>query len=288
MPLDQLSPEVWAGKLLSAFKTALHYAQPGVCNTDYEGEISQFGDTVHISSVGDPTIGNYVKNTDLSSPESLTDAEEILTIDQAKSYNFYVDSIDAKQNKANAAAEGVDRAGYGIAKGVDSFMAGLYTDVAASNATIGTDASPITGTWAAAGTMAYDRLVDLSVQLDDDDVPEEGRWVVVPPWFEAYLLKDARFVGFGTVAQDERLRNGAVGRAAGFTVMKSNQVPNTAGIKYKIIAGVPDAWSFAGDLTETDTYKPEKRFGLGFKGLFVYGAKVVRPYALAVMTANPT
>jgi hypothetical protein len=287
MPLDQLTPEVWAGKLLSAFKTSLRYAQPGVCNTDYEGEITEYGDQVHVTSIGDPTITTYVKNTDLSSPETLTDGDSVLMIDQAKSYNFYVDSIDAKQNKPDAASEGVDRAGYGIAKGVDSFMASLYTDISASNQ-IGSDGAPITGTWAAAGTMAYDRLVDMSVLLDQNDVPEEGRWVIVPPWFEGYLLKDARFVGFGTVAQDDRLRNGAVGRAAGFTVLKSNQVPNTAAIKYKIIAGVPDAWSFAGDLTETETYKPEKRFGLGFKGLYVYGGKVMRPYALALMTANPT
>src|SRR4051812_49370179 len=105
MALDQLTPEVWAGQLLSAYKTKLVYAQPGVCNTDYEGEIAEFGDQVHVTSVGDPTISTYVKNTDLSTPESLTDGDSILIVDQAKSYNFYVDSIDKKQNKPDAAIE---------------------------------------------------------------------------------------------------------------------------------------------------------------------------------------
>lgn len=287
MPLDALTPEVWAGQLLKAYRTKLVYAQAPVVNTDYEGEISEAGDQVHIVSVGAPTIFNYVKNTDMASPETLTDAEQILVVDQVKAYNFVVDSIDRKQNKYDAQTEGVSLAGYGIAQAVDAYVSSLYTDVAPAN-TIGTDGAPITGAWTASGTMAYDRLVDMGVMLDNADVPEEGRWIVVPPWFFAYLDKDQRFIGSGTPAQDERLRNGFIGRAAGFDVYKSNRVPNTAGLKYKLLAGVQSAISFAGDLTETDTYSPERRFGIGHKGLFVYGAKVVRPDALALMTANPT
>lgn len=310
MSIDQFIPTVWASEILRAFDTALVYAQPEVVNRDYEGEIAAYGDSVRISMIGDVTISNYSKNTDLASPEALNDAQAVLLINQQKSFNFQVDNIDRTQQRPKAFEEASRRAAYGLKKVIDTFIASLYTDIATAN-TIGSDASPITGTWLTAGTLAYDRLVDLSVLLDNNDVPEEDRFVVVPPWFEAYLLKDARFVGFGTLAQDNRLTSGnvggsmtgnpanqpndgggtavrPVGMAAGFRVFKSNQVPQTAGTKYKIIAGHNSAWSFAMDLSEVIAYTPEKRFGDALKGLAVYGGKVVRPYALALLTGNST
>ena len=117
-----------------------------------------------------------------------------------------------------------------------------------------------------------------------------------------YLNKDARFTSFGTQANVANIRegnisggpdneidsNGLIGRVAGFNVYASNQVPQTAGVKFKIIAGHPSAWAFADQILEVEGYRPEKRFADALKGLHVYGAKVVRPYALALMTANPT
>lgn len=280
-------PQVWAAAILRALDTLLVYGAPDVINRDYEGEIADAGDTVNIVTVGDVTISNYVKDTDMAGPEALVDAALKLVIDQQKSFNFAVDNIDAAQMKPKLMDEAARRAGYSMRKVQDSFIGALYTDISATNQ-IGSDASPITGTWLTAGTLAYDRLVDLSVMLDTTDTPEEDRFVVVPPWFEGYLLKDSRFVGFGTVAQDQRLTNGRIGKAAGFTVYKSNQVPNTTATKYKVIAGHKSAWSFATQLTQVKAYEPEKRFAEALKGLAVYGAKVVRPANLAVLTGNST
>lgn len=290
MALDNLTPEVWAGELLAATRSRLVYAQAGVSNTDYVGEISAFGDQVHIPSIGDPTVSTYTKNTNLSAVETLSDADQVLIIDQAKSVNFQVDAIDKKQNMADAMSEAVRRAGYQLAKAADTFMASKYTDISATNQT-GTDASPITGGWGTAGTLMYDRLVDMKVQLDAADVDQEGRFAILPPWGHGYLLKDARFVGNGTAPNDDVLKNGSVGRAAGFDILVTNQVPNTAGspaTKYKIIAGHPSAWSFVPQIVESETFKPELRFGTGYKALYVFGGRVVRPYALALMTANAT
>jgi hypothetical protein len=72
-------------------------------NRDYEGDISAFGDTVHIEQIGDPTITAYTRNTNLSVPEALTDAEQLLLIDQAKSFNFQVDDLDAAQVRNDGA-----------------------------------------------------------------------------------------------------------------------------------------------------------------------------------------
>ena len=208
MTTENFIPSVWAGTLLQALDTALVYANPGVINRDYEGEIQAAGDTVKIEMLGDVTISNYSKNTDISSPEALTDAQLMLSINQQKYFNFQIDDIDKAQQKPKTMAEAMRRAAYGLRKAIDGFIASLYTDISATNV-IGSDGSPITGTWLTGGTLAYDRLVDLGVLLDNADCPDDGRWVVVPPWFEAYLLKDQRFVGYGTTAQMELLMNGA-------------------------------------------------------------------------------
>ncbi len=308
MALDNFIPTVWAAEILRALDSSLVYANGGVINRDYEGEIREAGDSVKINMIGDVTVNDYTKNTDINSPEALNDGDVMLKVDQQKYFNFQIDDIDKAQTKPKVRAEAARRASYGLRKVIDGFIAGLYTDIPTANS-IGTDGSPITGTWLTTGTLAYDRLVDLGVLLDNTETPDEGRFVVVPPWFEGYLLKDDRFVSFGTAANMARLLSGSlggvannpapqphngmggvqpIGRAAGFDVYKSTQVKNTSATKYKIIAGHPMAWSFAQQVLNIEGYRPEKRFGDALKGLVTYGAKVVRPENLALLTGNST
>lgn len=133
---------------------------------------------------------------------------------------------------------------------------------------------------------AYEYLVDLGVLLDEANAPLEGRFVVVPAWFHGLLLKDDRFVNSGSNGSDHMLANGEVGGAAGFKILKSNNVPNTTGTKYRIIAGHRVATAYVEQIVDLNTYQPEKRFGDAVKGLHVYGAKVVQPNALACLIAN--
>jgi len=100
------------------------------------------------------------------------------------------------------------------------------------------------------------------------------------------MLKDDRFVKSGTEGSEQRLLNGYIGRAAGFDVLKSNNVPNTNGALYKIIAGHSIAWSYAEQVNQVEAYRPERRFADAVKGLHLYGGKTVRPTALAVLTAS--
>ena len=122
--------------------------------------------------------------------------------------------------------------------------------------------------------------------LDEANTPLENRFVIVPAWFHGLLLKDERFVQAGTLRSDRALANGAVGEAAGFSILKSNNVPNTTATKYKIIAGHGNATSYVEQIVDLQTYQPERRFGDAVKGLHVYGAKVVQPTALACLIAN--
>lgn len=291
MSIANFIPSVWAADILRALDTLLVYANPAIINSDYEGEIANYGDSVRINMLGDVTVKDYTRDTDMDAPEALTDAQLTLLIDQAKYFNFAVDDVDQRQANSDLRGEAARRAAYGLRKTMDSFVAGLYTDIDASNF-IGTEGSPTTG-FSSTSTKAYDTIVDLKTKLDGTDTPEDGRFCVVPPWYEGYLQKDARFTGYGTNGNRDQLLNGTqagdnglIGRAAGFDVYRSNQVPNTSSAKYKIIAGHRSAWSRAAQILETEAYRPERRFADAIKGLNVYGAKVVRPSNLACLVAS--
>lgn len=272
---------VWAARLLSALEKALVYGQTGVVNRDYEGEITQAGDTVKIGSIGDPTIGTYTKDTDIT-VEVLTDAEQTLLINQQKYFAFTVDDVDKAQQNVNSLDEAMSRAAYKLRDVADQFIAANYSLVPAGNL-VGSDGSPVA---ALASGAAYDHLVNLGIELDEANVPTEGRWVVVPPFFHGALLKDDRFVGTGGTKAEATLANGQVGEAAGFRVLKSNNVPIASSTKYKVIAGHPMAYSYAEQISKVESYRKEKGFADGVKGLHVYGGKLVRPYAWAVGTVT--
>ncbi len=277
-------PTVWAARLLVALEKALVYGQTNVCNRDYEGEIRQAGNTVKIASIGDVSIGDYVKDNDIADPEVLSDDDQSLVIDQAKYFNFYVDSVDRAQQNVNVLDEAMRRSAWGLRAKADAFLATAMDAAVPTGNKIGSTGTPKVPT----KDDAYEYLVDLGVLLDEASVPLEGRFVVVPAWFHGLLLKDQRFVKAGTRRSDVALANGEVGEAAGFAILKSNNVPNTTGTKYKILAGHSIATAYVEQIVDLQTYKPEKRFGDAVKGLHVYGARVIRPEALACLIASKT
>ncbi|AET59181.1 hypothetical protein HPL003_12120 [Paenibacillus terrae HPL-003] len=274
MTVQNFIPTIWSARLNESLKKNLVYGN--VVNTDYEGEIQGQGSTVKINSIGAVTIGNYDKAAGIGNPQELDATQKILVIDQAKYFNFQVDDVDAAQANVNLLDGGIVEASYGLANVVDQYLAGFYTEVKAEN-TMGNDATPITPT----KDTAYDLLIDLGVLLDENNVPESERFVVVPAWYYGLLLKDARFTKDPNV-----IRTGYVGDIDSMTVYKSNNVPNTGGAKYKIIAGHKSAISFAGQVDSVEAFRPEKQFSDAVKGLQVFGAKCIKPEALAVLTAN--
>jgi len=281
MALDFI-PTVWASRLLVALEESLVYGQSNVVNRDYEGDIREAGNTVKIASISDVAIGDYLKNNDIDDPAVLTDTELTLTIDQAKYFNFYVDRIDRAQQNVNVLDHAMRRSAWKLRDAADSFIATAMETAVSGPNTIGTTGTPRVPT----KDDAYEYLVDLGTMLDESNTPIEGRFVIVPAWFHGLLLKDDRFVNAGTMRSDRRLANGAVGEAAGFDILKSNNVPNDSGTKFKIIAGHSVATSYVEQILDLHTFKPEKRFGDAVKGLHVYGAKAVEPSALAMLIAN--
>lgn len=286
MAFTRFRPEIWSAMLLVALRKSLVYAAPGVVNRDYEGEIAEAGDTVRITSISDPTIGTYSPNSTVITPEELTDAQRTMVIDQAKYFAFYVDDIDKRQAKGNVMTEAMSRAAYKLRDQIDQYVAAMYTGVPVANqvpaVTIDTS-NP--ASWATEAAKAYnDVLVPLKVVLDQANVPTEGRYAVVPPVFHGVLLRDDRFVSAEKSADPGALRNGFVGRAAGFDIRVSNNNPSPGAGQNVVTAGTDMAISFAEQINQTEAYRPESKFADAIKGLTLYGGKLVRPEGLASCT----
>ena len=285
MTLATFIPEVWAQDLLSALQKATVIAAPGVVNRDYEGEITQAGDTVHINSIGDPTIATYTPGSTTITPEQLTSAQQSLVVDQAKYFAFEVDDVDARQAKGNVLPEAMRRAAYKLRDTADIYVEALLRAGVASANALGTisvaTASP---------TAAYDNvLIPLKVALDEANVPQEGRYVLLPPWVHGRMLRDDRFIrADATGAGTSGAFNGTVGMAAGFSVRFSNNLPIITGDDYSVIAGVPDACSYAEQINKVEAYRPQDSFSDAVKGLHLYGAKVTRPDGIATATVSKT
>jgi hypothetical protein len=288
MSVDNFIPQIWSARLIENLHNNLVYAQTGMVNRDYEGEIQEAGNTVRINSIGTVQVNDYIKNTDMASPQVLTDAQETLVIDQAKSFNFQIDDVDNAQTRPKLMNAAMNEAAYALRNVTDQYVRDqMLADVLASNKLDGGTARTI-GADSTTMSAAYDSLVDLGVVLDDNNVPEDSRWVIVPNWYEGVLLKDPRFVSFGTPQNRMNLEQGsrAIGQVSGFNVFKSNNVKNVTGDDWAVIAGHSMATTFADQINKVVAYSPEKRFADAVKGLHLYGAKVVRPYALAYLLAS--
>jgi len=286
MAVDTFIPEVWNAELLTTLEKRHVFGQGSVSNRDYEGDIAEYGDTVHIGSLADPTISNYVKNVTAINPQTLTTTDQTLVIDQSKYFAFEVDDVDARQvrNAGGLLSKAAERAAFGLADTADIFLATTMTTGA------GTILTPAD---VATADAAFLLIRNLRLKLDKNNIPSEGRFVVVSPEFYALILGDNRFIDASRYGSADPIRNGEVGKAVGFTIYVSNNLPaGTAGtppeVSNFIIAGHPMALTFAEQIRKTEAYRPESAFGDAIKGLHLYGAKVVRPEALVVQDTDVT
>lgn len=276
MAVTSFIPELWSARLMNALDKS--HVAANLVNRDYEGTIRQQGDTVHINSIGAVTVNDYTRNTDIDDPEELTTSDQTLVIDQAKYFNFQIDDVDAAQAAGDIMDAAMSRAAYALNDTSDAFLLGVIT--------AGADSGNIIGSSTAETLTAdnvYQQIVALRTKLDKANVPNTGRYIVVPPEVYALLLLDDRFVkaSDGGTA-NATLLNGEVGRVAGFTVYMSNNVPFSTDT-WSIPASVPHSTTFAEQIVSTEAYRMEKRFADAVKGLHVYGAKVTDGKAVAVL-----
>jgi hypothetical protein len=282
MALEGFRPTIWSRNVIVNMDKALVFGN--IANRDYQGEITAAGNVVKINEIGDINIGTYTEGTDITF-QTLTDAQKELVIDQKKYFAFAIDDVLKAQSNVTLMEKAMAKAGYNMADTIDQFIAGKYSEAGVATSDMGTSASSLTIYSVGDG---YDQMIGVITNaaryLDESNAPTQGRWMVVPPWMHQYL-KFAQIVdnaeggikgGDGTA-----WGNGFIGNTMGFDFYASNNVSNN-GTQYRVMFGTPDAISFAGQVTMVEAGRVEKQFGDMVKGLYVYGAKVVRPDHLGV------
>lgn len=275
MAITTFIPELWSARLLYALEKS-HIAT-NLVNRNYEGIITQQGDTVHINSIGAITVSNYTRNTDMADPQVLTTTDQILEISQAKAFNFTIDDVDKAQAAGDTMDTAMERAAYALNDVSDAYLLGVIA--------AGVDTGNIIGASSAVALTAanvYENIVKLRTVLDKANVPVSGRSVVVPPEVYALLLLDDRFLKVSDSVSTDTLLNGQVGRVAGFDVFMSNNVVVSEST-FTVTAQIPYATTYAEQIVSTEAYRMEKRFADGVKGLHVYGAKVTDGKAIAAL-----
>jgi hypothetical protein len=281
MSLESFKPSIWSAKLFTRLQKNLVLAS--VVNREFEGEINGYGSSVRINEISDITVGGYTSGATLSW-QTLTDAQKVLLIDQSKYFAFSIDDVDAAQMNPKVMNAAMQAASYAVADTIDSFLAGLYGQAGLGNATY-------TGSSSAAITVTTGNvLLTLSYAaryMDEANVPTQDRFMVIPPWLhQKIVLTETGTISASAepkVFSDGVLTAGYVGQLYGFNLLLSNNIQSAATSVSAIMALNRTAISYAGQVSKIEAVKRESTFDEGVKGLYVYGAKVVRPQALCTL-----
>lgn len=277
--LEELKPQIVSGQLLARLNDALVFSQ--VANTDYQGEITSFGQSVKIVQVGPVTVNSYTMgSTSDITIEQLDVAGQTLKIDQADYYAFTIDDADNAQARVKILNDGITQAAWGLRDTVDAYIASLYTGAAVAVGGTATTGKDITST----NVLAY--FMEAARKLDESNTPQMGRWAVVPPWL-AHKATLAAIVQ--KTANDGVFGAGYIGEVYGFRVYKSNNISAISGTdRYPCLFGYQGSIAMAMQLLNNEVVRPSKQFVTLAKGLLVFGAKVTRPNNLGVLYADYT
>ena len=288
-------PEIYSKKVLNFFRKAS--VVEAITNTDYAGEISGYGDTVKIIKEPVIDVHKYERGADVSNT-TLTDAETTLIVDTANAFKFIVDDIESQMSHVNFKEVASSSAAYALRDAFDEgVIAKMFAGVSTSSPDneIGTDAAsastsvePTTGAVDllgadGTGVDALDLMARMARKLDDENVPEEGRWFVAPPsFYEELSQSGSKLLSVDFNAGQGSIRNGLVstGKLRGFNMYKSNNIAAPTTATGKVLAGHISSVSTAQTITSTEVIRDPNSFGDIVRGLHVYGAKVIRPEAL--------
>ena len=283
-------PELWSGKLIEKFYDATVLA--AIANTDYEGEIKAYGDTVHIRQVPTLTIADYSRGMTLATQRP--DAPIVdLSINRGKYFNAECDDVSKYQSDIGMVDLWARDASEQMKIAIDSLVLNtIYADASADNSgatagrisdsiNLGVTGTPVQIT----ATNVIDFIVDLGLVLDEQNVPETDRWLVLPAWMAA-LIKKSDVRNASISGGDQTLyRNGRIGEIDRFTLYKSNvltSVTDGANRCWRPMAGHKSGLTFAAQMTKMETLRSQTTFADIIRGLQVFGFKVVDPKSLAV------
>jgi hypothetical protein len=296
-------PALWSGKLAQKFYAATVFGE--IANTDWQGDISGIGDTVIINTIPTITINNYSIGQNLAyeipAPSTIT-----LTINKGKYFGVNVNNVLELQAKPKLMDVFTNDASMQMKIAIDrDVLGGTFNQGAAYNQ--GADAGKISGSFdlgtddtpvALTASNILQSITALSSVLDEANVPETDRWLVISPTERQVLMQSnlaqAQFMGDPSSV----LRNGKIGMIDRFTVYVSNLLPRAAADedwvggedtgtakRHAIMAGHKSAISFASQIAKVESLQNPNDFGTLIRGLNVYGYQVTQADGLALLVA---
>lgn len=291
-------PEIWSGKLVEKFYNSTVLA--AISNTDYEGEIKNQGDKVRIRTKPTITIRDYLADGTLQLERPAGNVVD-LTIDIGKYFNTILDDVMEVQSDLNMLSMWGDDAAEQMKIVVDTqVLLGILGDAHADNR--GTTAGAISGdinlgatttplvvvpTAPGAGEVdILDAILRLGSVLDEQNIPETGRWIVMPTWAASLIKRSELRQAYLSGDAVSMLRNGRIGMIDRFTLYTSNLLPNgvaggLAAGEHVMYAGHSHGLTFAAQVSKVETLRSEMTFGTILRGLQVFGYKVIDSTAIA-------
>ena len=287
-------PSVYSKKVLNFFRKAS--VVEAITNTDYAGEISAFGDSVKIIKEPVISVSDYTRNSDTTETR-LTDQELTLVVDSAKAFKFIVDDIETNMSHVNFKEVASSSAAYALKDAYDAaVIATMFSGVSSSSPdhVLGADNATDLGAGVYDGTGnidlgisgetdPLDLMARMARLLDEQNVPEEGRWFVgSPDFYEVLSQSGSKLLSVDFNAGQGSIRNGLVssGKLRGFDMYKSNNIASTSNAAGKCLGGHISSTATANTILSTEVLRDPTSFGDIVRGLHVYGAKVLRDEAL--------
>ena len=288
-------PSVYSKKVLNFFRKSS--VVEAITNTDYAGEISAYGDSVKIIKEPVISVSDYTRGSDTTATK-LTDQELTLVVDSAKAFKFIVDDIETNMSHVNFKEVASSSAAYALRDSYDAaVIATMFSGVSSSSPdhVLGSDSATdlAAGTFDGTGNLdmgfasgehdPIDVMARMARLLDEQNVPEEGRWFVAgPDFYEVLGQASSKLLSVDFNAGQGSIRNGLVssGKLRGFDMYKSNNIAATSNAAGKCLGGHISSTATANTILSTEVLRDPSSFGDIVRGLHVYGAKVLRPEAL--------
>ena len=289
---DSYIPAIWSKKTIVKFYEAAVVA--AISNTDYTGEIKAQGDRVEIRVIPDIITRTYQIGQKLirTRPET---TKVTLYIDKGEYYSIPVNLVEMHQADIPYIEKWTDDAGQQMKNAIEVRVFGdVYADASADNCGLTAGVKSSSYNMGVSGTplgldktnIFPDWIVDIGCVLDEQNVPDDDRFLVLPTVLIGMLkksdIKDAAMMGDGSSVL--RSKNGRLGIIDRFELYKCGNITTTADgsgeTAYNCIAGHKSALTFASQLVNTRTIPNPDDFGDIMEGLQVYGYKVIKPESL--------
>jgi hypothetical protein len=282
------SPVIYSQKVLKIFRKAS--VSEDITNTDFTGEIEDFGDTVKVIKEPEITVRDYQRGAKTVT-QDLVDDEVTMTVDQGSYFQFAVEDIEKRHAHVNWMALASGRGAFKLKDSFDSNILSYINGQVTTALSYGSNASPIDVGFDAGEIDPVNVLARLARLLDDNDVPDDARWLVAPPIFYEAMnqtgakLMEVQVTGDSVTPLRSSLNNGRVGnrRIHEFQLYKSRNVPTPSGSNatQNVLAGHISSTATAQHIAKTEKLRSENFFGDLIRGLHIFGRKSFRTEALA-------